>query len=265
MGGLFGVPIFGYFMATFALSPALAVIGGVADSDTVTRWSTYFAADHKTVVFITTLVIVALVSVLSYLGTRLVLKVCTLLVLIAAAGFFIDLLILLFTSHDALRPPRRRRRGPGRLRRRPWTPGDPGAVSRARAATRRRTRSARSTTRSRSRSTSTGARTCRPSSRAAAGESASSPRCGRAGIGNARDPADRDRDLHAHGRLRLLRLGVQRQLRGAGRQRDRQRGLRVLLQPRREQQPAGDAAQPGVPGLVPARRASRRRRWCSAR
>ncbi len=101
MGGLFGVPIFGYFMATFALSPALTVIGGVTGSDTVTKWGTWFAADHKTTVFITTLVVIALMSVLSYLGTRLVLKVCTYLVLIAAAGFFIDLLILLFTSHDA--------------------------------------------------------------------------------------------------------------------------------------------------------------------
>jgi amino acid transporter len=101
MGGIFGVPIFGYFMATFALSPALAVIGGVTGSDTVTKWSTYFGADHKTVVFITTLAIVAIMSVLAYLGTRLVLKVCTWLVIIAATGFFIDLLILLFTSHDA--------------------------------------------------------------------------------------------------------------------------------------------------------------------
>ncbi len=101
MGGLFGVPIFGYFMATFALSPALAVIGGVTGSHTVTTWSTYFAADHKTTVFITTLAVVAIMSLLSYFGTRLVLKVCTWLVLIAAAGFFIDLLILLFTSHDA--------------------------------------------------------------------------------------------------------------------------------------------------------------------
>ncbi len=101
MGGIFGVPIFGYFMATFALSPALAVIGGVTGSDTVTKWSTYFAADHKTTVFVTTLVIVAIMSVLAYLGTRLVLKVCTWLVIIAAAGFFIDLLILLFTSHDS--------------------------------------------------------------------------------------------------------------------------------------------------------------------
>ena len=35
MGGIFGVPIFGYFMATFALSPALGVIGGVTGSDTI--------------------------------------------------------------------------------------------------------------------------------------------------------------------------------------------------------------------------------------
>jgi basic amino acid/polyamine antiporter, APA family len=100
MGGMFGVPIFGYFMATFALSPALSVIGGVTGSDTITKWSTYFAADHKTVVFITTLAVVAIMSVLAYFGTRLIMRVCTVLVLVAAAGFLVDMLILLFTSHD---------------------------------------------------------------------------------------------------------------------------------------------------------------------
>jgi amino acid transporter len=99
MGGLFGVPIFGYFMATLALSPALAVVGGVSNSPTLTRWSTYFSASHKTVVFITTLAIVALVSLLSYLGTRLVMRVATAMVLIAGVGFLVDMLILLFTSH----------------------------------------------------------------------------------------------------------------------------------------------------------------------
>jgi amino acid transporter len=100
MGGLFGVPIFGYFMATLALSPALAVVGGVSDSPTLTRWSTYFSTSHKNVVFITTLGIIALVSLLSYLGTRLVMRVATVMVVIAAAGFFVDMLILLFTSHS---------------------------------------------------------------------------------------------------------------------------------------------------------------------
>jgi len=71
MGGIFGVPIFGYFMATFALSPALAVIGGVTGSDTVTKWSGYFAADHKTTVFITTLAVVAIMSGLHGRSARL--------------------------------------------------------------------------------------------------------------------------------------------------------------------------------------------------
>ena len=101
MGGIFGVPIFGYFMATFALSPALAVIGGVTGNDTVTKWSTYFAADHHTAVFLVTMGVIALMSVLAYLGTRLIMKVCTWLVLIAAVGFVIDVVILLFTSHDS--------------------------------------------------------------------------------------------------------------------------------------------------------------------
>ena len=99
MGGLFGVPIFGYFMATLALSPALAVIGGVSDSPTLTRWSTYFSTEHKNVLFITTLVVVALISLLSYLGTRLVMRVATAMLIVAAVGFFVDMLILLFTSH----------------------------------------------------------------------------------------------------------------------------------------------------------------------
>ena len=100
MGALFGVPIFGYFMATLALSPALAVVGGVADSPTLTRWSTYFSTEHKTVVFLTTLATIALVSLLSYLGTRLVMRIATALVAIAATGFIIDMFILLFTSHS---------------------------------------------------------------------------------------------------------------------------------------------------------------------
>jgi amino acid transporter len=100
MGGLFGVPIFGYFMSTLALSPALAVIGGVSDSGTLTRWSTYFSTSHKNVVFITTLVVIALVSLLSYLGTRLVMRVATAMLLLAAVGFLVDMVILLFTSHS---------------------------------------------------------------------------------------------------------------------------------------------------------------------
>jgi amino acid transporter len=101
MGGIFGVPIFGYFMATFALSPALAVIGGVTGNDTVSKWSTYFAADHHTAVFLVTMGVIVLMSVLAYLGTRLIMKVCTWLVLIAAVGFAIDVVILLLTSHDS--------------------------------------------------------------------------------------------------------------------------------------------------------------------
>ena len=101
MGGIFGVPIFGYFMATFALSPALAVIGGVTGNDTVTKWSTYFGADHHTAVFLVTMGVIVLMSVLAYLGTRLIMKVCTWLVLIAAVGFAIDVVILLLTSHDS--------------------------------------------------------------------------------------------------------------------------------------------------------------------
>jgi amino acid transporter len=99
MSGIFGVPIFGYFMSTLALSPALAVLGGVSNSPTLTRWSTYFSASHHNVVFVTTLVVAAVMSLLSYLGTRVIMRVSTVMLLIAAAGFLVDILILLFTSH----------------------------------------------------------------------------------------------------------------------------------------------------------------------
>ena len=235
MGGIFGVPIFGYFMATFALSPALAVIGGVTGSDTVTKWSTYFAADHKTVVFITTLAIVAIMSVLAYLGTRLVHEGVHL------AGDHRRHRLLHRPADPAVHEPRLASCAtstPSRARvptTRPWPPATRrcipsksgydthntiGAVYYALTITiyiywgaylsaefkgggqRRRQLTAMWT----------------------------------AGIGNALRPADRDRDLHGHGRLRLLRLGLQRQLRGAGVERDRQCRLRVLLEPGGEQQ-----------------------------
>ena len=124
MGGMLGVPIFGYFMATLALSPAFAVIGGVADSETLTRWSLYFSSTHKNVVFITTLAVVALVSLISYLGTRLAMRIATALLCVAAAGFVVDLAILLFTSHSSfviVGQRRRPGRTPTRRRSRPAT------------------------------------------------------------------------------------------------------------------------------------------------
>jgi amino acid transporter len=99
MGGLFGVPIFGYFMATLALSPALAVIGGVTGNSTLTSWSQDFSSTNQTTVFITTLVIVGVVSLLAYLGTGLIMRVATTMVVIAGIGFAIDLVILLFTGN----------------------------------------------------------------------------------------------------------------------------------------------------------------------
>ena len=138
----------------------------------------YFAADHKTVVFITTLAVVAIMSVLAYLGhaadhARL-------------HGARDDRRRRLLHRHadPAVHEPRRVRARRGQRRRggRATTRPSPRATSRctrAWSATTRTTRSAPSTTRSRSPSTSTGARTCRPSSRAAASAGASSPRCGR--------------------------------------------------------------------------------------
>ena len=176
---------------------------------------------------------IALMSVLAYLGTRLVLKVCTWLVLIAAAGFFIDLLILLFTSHDSFVRHVDDVAGQGaydedRRRRRPEPVSEQGRLLHAQHDRRRLLRAHDHDLRLLGRVPVGRVQGRRPAQAPADGDVDRRHR-------QRRDPADRDRDLHEHGRLRLLRLGLQRQLRGAGVERDRQRRLRVLLEPGREQ------------------------------
>jgi amino acid transporter len=88
----------GYWVATQGLSPVFTVIGGVTGSDTLTRWGNDFTADHHTAVFIVAALSVVLVSVLSAMGTRVVMRTMSIMVLIAAAGYFLSMFILLLHS-----------------------------------------------------------------------------------------------------------------------------------------------------------------------
>jgi APA family basic amino acid/polyamine antiporter len=89
------------FMATLGLSPAFSAIGTVTGSETFTDWAEYFTFPHKNVVFVVGTLGVILVSVLAALGTRILIRTMTILVLVFAASALIDLLILAFTSRSS--------------------------------------------------------------------------------------------------------------------------------------------------------------------
>jgi basic amino acid/polyamine antiporter, APA family len=88
------------FLATLGLSPAFAAIGSVTGSETFTNWSADLTFPNKNAVFIVGTLGVLFVSVLAALGTRLLIRTMTILVLIFAASVVVDLLILLFTSQS---------------------------------------------------------------------------------------------------------------------------------------------------------------------
>jgi basic amino acid/polyamine antiporter, APA family len=84
---------------TFAISPALTVIGSVTHNSTVLGWGNDFSAGHKAVVFVVTLGACALMSLLSALGTKLVVRFLTVSVVIATVGLVISLIVLAVTSN----------------------------------------------------------------------------------------------------------------------------------------------------------------------
>src|SRR6266508_3108204 len=101
VAGVSAVPLFGYLTATLGIAPALAVIGSISDSNTFNRWSTYFTADHHLVILGTIIVSMLIISVLAALGTRVIMRVITVLIIIASIGFVIDIVILLATGHSS--------------------------------------------------------------------------------------------------------------------------------------------------------------------
>jgi amino acid transporter len=89
------------FMATLGLSPAFAAIGSVTGSETFTDWSTALTFPHKNAVFIVGTLGVLFVSLLAALGTRILIRTMTILILVFAGSAVIDLLILAFTSRSS--------------------------------------------------------------------------------------------------------------------------------------------------------------------
>ena len=144
------------FMATLGLSPAFSAIATVTGSDRFADWATYFTFPHKNVVFVVGSLGVLLVSVLAAMGTRILIRVMTILVVIFAASAIIDLLILLFTSHSSFVSTYNDLAGPGRTTR-SSRPARGRGCTHLRADTARKQPSAPCSSRSRSSRTASGA------------------------------------------------------------------------------------------------------------
>lgn len=98
-----GTGFWGYWVAQQGLSPALTIIGSVTGNSTLTSWGADFTSSNQNVLFVAAALSVLLVSVLSAMGTRVVMRTMSALFVIAALGFAASMLILLFTNPEGFR------------------------------------------------------------------------------------------------------------------------------------------------------------------
>jgi APA family basic amino acid/polyamine antiporter len=91
--------LWAWWFGTQALGPAFTVIGSVTGSSTFTRWGNDLLGGRHNVSFVMAALALALTSALSIKGTRVVMRVMSILFVLAAVGFVVDMGILLFTSH----------------------------------------------------------------------------------------------------------------------------------------------------------------------
>ena len=95
--------LWAWWFGTQGLSPAFAVIGSVNNSSTFTRWATDTDGHNKGLSFAIAIIALIITSALAARGTKVVTRVMTILFLIAAVGFAIDIVVLLFTSQSSFR------------------------------------------------------------------------------------------------------------------------------------------------------------------
>ena len=112
--------LWAWWFGTQGLSPAFAVIGSVNNSSTFTNWAADTDGHRKWLSFAIAILALLITSALAARGTKVITRVMSYLFLIAALGFAIDIVVLLFTSHAASRAPSTTRSGPAHTRRR-WT------------------------------------------------------------------------------------------------------------------------------------------------
>jgi APA family basic amino acid/polyamine antiporter len=100
-GSMMASGLWCYWVAEQGLSPAFSVIGAVTHSTGLTELGASFGPEHHVNCFLVAAGALILMSVLSALGTKVAFRVITVLFVIAAAGFLVDILILAFTSHSS--------------------------------------------------------------------------------------------------------------------------------------------------------------------
>jgi basic amino acid/polyamine antiporter, APA family len=103
IGAMMAAGLWSYWVAEQGLSPAFTVIGSVTHSSTLVSWGNTFSASHHTVVFLTAAVVLIVMSALSALGTKVVMRVMTVMFFMAVAGFLVDTIILAVTSHASFK------------------------------------------------------------------------------------------------------------------------------------------------------------------
>jgi amino acid transporter len=101
LSALAGAVIVSWAVGTLALSPALTVIGTVTHSNTFVNWGNDLSTAHHTTNLIVSLVVLGVLSVLSVIGTRVVVRAMTVLFFIAVVGLLLSVIITLFTSHSS--------------------------------------------------------------------------------------------------------------------------------------------------------------------
>jgi basic amino acid/polyamine antiporter, APA family len=99
IGAMMAAGLWSYWVAEQGLSPAFTVIGSVTHSSTLVSWGNFFSASHHTHVFITAVIVLLVMTGLSILGTKVVMRVMAALFFIAVGGFLVDTVILAVTSH----------------------------------------------------------------------------------------------------------------------------------------------------------------------
>ncbi len=101
INGIVAAALYGTLLAQSGISPVLTVIGSVTHTKWAYNLGQDFGSAHHTVLFVSALVILALITLVSCIGTRTTMRIMTWLVFIATAGLVVDILIMLFTSHSS--------------------------------------------------------------------------------------------------------------------------------------------------------------------
>jgi basic amino acid/polyamine antiporter, APA family len=93
--------LWAWWFGTQGLSPAFSVIGSVNNNQTFTNWAADTDGHKKMVSFLIAVVVLALTGILACYGTRVIVRVMTLLFLVATVGYVLDFLILALKSHSS--------------------------------------------------------------------------------------------------------------------------------------------------------------------